>query len=437
MIDADRAGRKVHAATQKFFELTTPALCGTCHDVTLANGFRLEEAFSEYKASPAARAGVTCQDCHMGKEPGRILADKRDPNFLTANYPFGPAARVGTYETAPRRLTSHRFVGPDYSVLPPSLFPLNLRAIREESEKNDPRARGLATIREWLTFDWKAGWGTDGFEDKVPDAFVFPPRWTSSDDRYDARKIVDDNLKLLDEIKADRLKLLQAGYVAGDIKTLQANASGIKFKVQVKNGTNGHNVPTGFDGERLVWLYVRVLDADGHVVKQSGDLDPNGDVRDLHSAYVHNHELPLDKELFSLQSKFLTRMVRGGEREQVLAVNVSPSALPYVRPERQADVLVGRPAGVRKQKLSIEPGGSRWGTYTVSRSELTGRGPYRAVIQLKAAMVPVNLVNEIRDIGFDYGLSARQIADNLQAGHAVIWEREVTFDVGGGKGGGR
>ena len=52
-------------------------------------------------------------------------------------------------------------------------------------------------------------------------------------------------------------------------------------------------------------------------------------------------------------------------------------------------------------------------------------------------MVPVNLVNEIRDIGFDYGLSARQIADNLQAGHAVIWEREVTFDVGGGKGGGR
>ena len=37
----------------------------------LINGFRLEEAFSEFKTSPAAHEkGVSCQDCHMGKEPG-------------------------------------------------------------------------------------------------------------------------------------------------------------------------------------------------------------------------------------------------------------------------------------------------------------------------------------------------------------------------------
>ena len=428
--DSNRAGRKVHGATEKFFTLTTPGFCGSCHDVTLANGFRLEEAFSEFKASPAAHRSITCQDCHMGKVPGKVLAEKTDPDFTAKNYQFGSAAHVGTFETAPRKLTDHRMVGPDYSVLPPSLFPLNIRAIREESEKTDPRARGLATIREWLTFDWKAGWGSDAFEDKVPDTFKFPPRWTSLDDRYEARAIVDDNLKLRNEIAEARLELLKIGYVLGEIRINKADASGMEFQVQVKSGTDGHSVPTGFDAERLVWLYVQVIDADGKVIKQSGDLDPNGDVRDLHSAYVHNHELPVDGELLSLQSKFLTRMLRGGEREQVLAVNVSPSALPYVRPERQSNILLGRPGGARKQKQSIEPGGSRWGTYKVSRSQLTGKAPYRAVVQLKAAMVPVNLVNEVRDIGFDYNLSAREIAANLVAGHQVLWQREVTLDAG-------
>ena len=34
-------------------------ICGSCHDVTLPDGFRLEEAFSEYKLSPAAREGIS------------------------------------------------------------------------------------------------------------------------------------------------------------------------------------------------------------------------------------------------------------------------------------------------------------------------------------------------------------------------------------------
>ena len=452
--DPDKAGRKVHADLEKFFFITTPGFCGSCHDVTLVNGFRLEEAFSEYKTSPAARAGITCHDCHMGVEPGRILADKSDPDFERKNYAYGPAAKVGNKETAPRKLTNHMFVGPDYSVLPPSLFPLDIRAIKEENQKSDPTAPGLATIREWLQFDWKAGWGTDAFEDSVEDDSGFPDRWASVDDRYDARTIIQDNLKLLKEMEGHRLKLLQTGYVLGDIETLKATPEGIKFRVQVRNGTNGHNVPTGFDAERLVWLYVQVFDPAGNLIKQSGDLDPNGDVRDLHSAYVHNHELELDEELFSLQSKFVTRNNRGGEREQVLAVNYSPSPLPFLRPETRSSVLLGRPGGARKHKQGIEPLGHRWSKYTVSKDQMAGAGPYRAVVQLKAAMVPVNLVNEIRDVGFDYNMSARDIAENLVhghvdnegnvviwnpesdkpednrvVGHMVIWEREVSFDV--------
>jgi len=68
--EKDQPGRKIHREAKKFASLSSPVFCGTCHDVTLLNGFRLEEAFSEYRLSPAAAKGVTCQDCHMGKEEG-------------------------------------------------------------------------------------------------------------------------------------------------------------------------------------------------------------------------------------------------------------------------------------------------------------------------------------------------------------------------------
>ena len=137
-------------------------------------------------------------------------------------------------------------------------------------------------------------------------------------DRYDAREIIDENLELLELANQERKRILQIGYRLGDVKVKKASRDGISFKVEVKNGTDGHNVPTGFDAERIVYLQVTVTDANGKVVFKSGDLDPNGDLRDAHSLYVHNGELPMDKYLFNLQSKFVTRMIRGGEREQVL-----------------------------------------------------------------------------------------------------------------------
>ena len=65
-----QSGRAIHAEAYAFDQISTSAVCGTCHDVNLVNGFRLEEAFSEYKASPASGNGISCQDCHMGREPG-------------------------------------------------------------------------------------------------------------------------------------------------------------------------------------------------------------------------------------------------------------------------------------------------------------------------------------------------------------------------------
>lgn len=339
----------------------------------------------------------------MGTEPG-----------VASGYAEAPAAVVGGVPTQPRKRTNHLFAGPDYSVVHPGIFPHNVRA----SE--------LATIREWLTFDVDAGWGTDEFESTVEADDEFPERWSTADDRYDAREVIEQNRALLAEASEQRMAVLRAGYVLGDVEVSRADVGGIEFSVEVRNGTNGHNVPTGFDAERLVFLEVTVTDADGRVVFQSGDRDPNGDVRDSHSLYVHNGDLPADDHLFSLQSRFLTRMVRGGEREQVLAVNYSPSPLPFLRPSTRATVLLGRPVGARKHRKTINPLSSAWADYRVGSDELAGSsGPYEARIRLIAQMVPVNLIHEIKDVGFDYYMSPREVATAVVDGAQVLYDRTV------------
>lgn len=341
---------------------------------------------------------------------------------VASGYAIAPAAIVGDVPTVPRKRTNHYFAGPDYPIIHPGLFPHN------------DKAQALATMRQWIEFDWKAGWGTDEFEDEAwdkrgtPEEIVFPESWQSVDDRYTAREIIEENLELLEWARGQRLEVLRNGYGIGDIETIKDDDSGIGFRVQVRNLTDGHSVPTGFDAERLTWLFVQVRDADGNLVMESGDLDPNGDVRDLHSLYVHAGELPLDEQLFSLQGKFVTRNNRGGEREQILAVNYSPSPLPFLRKATRSTVLTGSPGGARKHRYSIEPDGHRWADYEVKAKDLTGNGPYTAVIELKAAMIPVNLLSEIMHVGLDYNMTPREIADGVREGHEVLWTREVVFD---------
>ena len=402
----EEKGRKIHTEVGHFPQISTSAFCGTCHDVNLFNGFRLEEAFSEYKNSPAADRKVSCQDCHMASVQGQ-----------ESDYGFGPAAVVGGVPTKDRKVTNHYFAGPDYSVVHPGIFPHNAEAA------------AMATLAEWLEFDHEAGWGTDEFEDNVADDYKFPARWQSIDDRYDAREIISAQFKLLDWAAGQRTEVLKNGYILGAIETLKASSNGLKFRVEVRNGTDGHNVPTGFDAERLVWLEITVKDPGGNVIFRSGDLDPNGDLRDTHSLYVHNNELPLDKYLFSLQSRFVTRNVRGGEREQVLAVNYSNDPLPFVRPFTRSVMLTGQPAGARKHRQTIPPLTSRWANYKISGKDLNGSGAYNVMVRLKSAAVPVNLIDAIKDVGFDYGMSAKQVADRIVEGHSVIWEKQTTINI--------
>jgi hypothetical protein len=410
VVTNDVPGRKIHTDIVKFPALRTPAFCGTCHDVTLLNGFRLEEAFSSFKNSPAAHRGETCQDCHMGLIPGK-----------KSGYAMEPAAIVGGVPTKPRRRTNHMFAGPDYSIVNRGFFPHN------------DKAAALATMSEWLTFDDAAGWGTDKFENNVPKDYKFPPRWTSVDDRYDARAILNDQYALLAEIKKQRVTILRQGYQLGDLVVDQANAKGLKFKIQVKSGTDGHDMPTGFDAERISYMQVFVTNSAGQLVFESGDLDPNGDVRDLHSSYVLEDKLPLDKYLFKLQSPFLTSNIRGGEREQVLAINYSLDPLPFIRPPTYSATFTGRATGARIQRRGIEALSCRWADYKVKAAKLTDPGPYKVRIRFLAGMVPVNLITEIKVSGFDYNMSPRQVADAVKNGQTLLYDKEVTLQLDGKK----
>lgn len=411
-----KRGQSIHSNAQKFFLINKAGFCAMCHDVNGPSGFRLEEAFSEYKSSPAAAEGKSCQDCHMSKEAG-----------TASGYGNGPAAIINGVPTRNRKISNHRFVGPDYSVIHPGLFPHNPKAVKARADSK----KGLATMREWLTFDYRAGWGKPSFEARVaknPDSFGFPKRWRLAADREQARDILNDQERLLAEQSAGRKKLLQLGYKLGEIESEKSGDS-ITVKVNVLNGTTGHNVPTGFTAERIVFLRVIAKDGTGRVIFKSGDLDPNGDLRDTHSLYVHNGELPRDPYLFSLQSKFITVNERGGEREQILAVNYSQNPLAFVRPAQNSTILTGRPADARIHKRNIPPGGKRVANYSISVKDSELKGPITVDIQLIAGMVPVNLVAEVSKVGFDYNMSPRQVADAVVAGHQVLWERQLEIPL--------
>ena len=87
----DAAPSVAHRTRQSDF-LTSPSLCGTCHELT-GPALVDEPTLSEYRASPQAAGGVTCAGCHMPDDGERPLTN--DP------------------DARPRSTRSHRFVGFD------------------------------------------------------------------------------------------------------------------------------------------------------------------------------------------------------------------------------------------------------------------------------------------------------------------------------------
>lgn len=371
-VSGDGRGNDIHNGMIKNNQITKSEFCVSCHQVAVNLGIKLEIVWEQYRDSPAKKAGVTCQDCHMGKVPGK-----------NEGYDTAPSAIVGGKEINPgRKHANHRFVGPGYSIAHPGVFPHN------------PKAQAFS-IKEWLQFDWRAGWGTTEFEDKVADGKIkvkFPPRWDNALDREDARKVIEENIAKLDERDELRRQVMEnSSKVEGPFLEREPRiGQELAFAYKIKNVNTGHNLPSGSLGAQpQLWVNVALLDPDGKNVWESGYVDSNGDMADLHSLDVAVGKIRTDQQLVHFQTKFLTTNVKGTDREMYLPVNFDIDPLPHLRPPGVPTSVLNHPPLVRMENHSLTPLGEKMARYSVPGNLITKRGKYRLAFRMRSRAEPI------------------------------------------------
>ena len=368
----DERGNDIHNGMITNDQITKSEFCVSCHQVAVNLGIKLEVVWDQYRDSPARKSGVTCQDCHMGKVPGK-----------PEGYATAPSAVVGNREVNPgRKHADHRFIGPGYSIAHPGIFPHNEDALNW-------------TVKDWLKFNWRDGWGTPEFEDKVFDGEVkadFPKVWSASIDREDARKVIEENLAKLDERYELRRQVLENGsHIDGPVINGNPRVGrDLDFSYMIKNTNTGHNLPSGSLGAQpQLWVNVALIDPDGKNVWESGYVDKNGDIADLHSLEVAAGTLKSDKQLVHFQTKFLTTNVKGTEREMYLPVNFDVDPLPHLRPPQVPTTVLNHPPLVRMEARSLPPLGKKEANYSVPGRLITKPGKYRLAFRMRSRAEPI------------------------------------------------
>jgi len=368
----DGRGLDIHNGMMTNPQLSKSEFCVSCHQVAVNLGIKLEIVWDQYRDSPARKAGVSCQDCHMGKVPGK-----------PEGYATAPSAVVGGKEINPgRKHADHRFIGPGYSIAHPGIFPHNVKA-------------QTITMKDWLEFDWRAGWGSPEFEDKVAVGKVkvaFPKRWADALDREDARQILDENLAKLDVRDKIRKQVMENGaqvdgpFIESDPKV----GNTLAFSYNIKNVNSGHNLPSGSLGAQpQLWVNVALVDPEGKNVWESGYVDNNGDLADLHSLEVAAGRIKTDQQLVNFQTKFLTTNVKGTDREMYLPVNFDIDPLPHLRPPQIPTTVLNHPPLVRMENHSLPPLGEKQAKYQVPGNLIKKPGKYRLAFRLRSRAEPI------------------------------------------------
>ncbi|MEO1498725.1 MAG: multiheme c-type cytochrome [Planctomycetota bacterium] len=376
--DAEKGpGVGIHNEGRFFDQLTKAEACTSCHQVAVHPGVKLEVVWEQYRASPACKKGVTCQECHMGRVPG-----------MAGGYNYGPVAEInGKTVNNHRKQSSHLFYGPGYSIAHPGIFP------RHKDAAN-------WTMNEWLTFDWRAGWGTDGFEDEVEaaedrglnTAAWFPPVWAEADDRYDAREVIDDNLERLKTKRRYREIVMENGSKVDGPFFRETPTVGrdMKFDFVVTNLNEGHNLPTASLGAQpQLWANVVLIGPDGRRLWETGYTDSNGDLCDIHSVDVRHGRVPFDKQLFNLQTMFLITGATGTDREFYLPVNLDIDQVAHLRPGTIPVSVTNHPPFIRMEMRSISPLGKKRVKYKVPKELVQQPGRYRLSFRLRSRTEPM------------------------------------------------
>lgn len=368
-------GQDIHASSYFFEPLTNSDVCVSCHQVAVHPGIWLEVVHAQYRAGPAAAKGISCADCHMGAVPGKPDGYEWDHCAVVNDKPFGEK----------RKHANHNFWGPGYSIAHPGIFPHN------------PKAKQF-TPRQWLEFDYRAGWGTEAFERSVGSNDYFPPPWDNADDRRDGRKIIDANIARAQEKRGNAILTMEAAVKIDRPQFLNAPRAGSPLTVafKVSNVSEGHNLTTGSLGAQpQMWMNVVLIDPTGKRVWESGYLDRNADLADMHSVEVAKKRIPRDKDLFNLQTKFLINNIRGTDREAALPLNFSLDQLVFLRPGAVPVSVLNHPPLIRMEAHSIPPLDHRVPKYHIPASALRHRGTYRLTVRMRSRTEPMYFMRQI------------------------------------------
>ncbi len=370
----EEKGMPIHQGAVQFEQIGESEFCVSCHQVAVHPGIKLEVVWEQYRASPAAKNGVRCQDCHMGKNPGRADGFAQWPKAIVNGRILGDKKA---------KHSNHAFYGPGYPIAHPGIFPFNPRALKW-------------SIDEWLLFDWVAPWGQPDWEDdliKNNTKIEFPEIWAKRKDRLTARYVIDQNMRLLEQKRKDRIKVMENGSrIDGPFfdKGKPQVGKDFTFRYRLTNTDDGHNFPSGSLGAQPeLWLNVLLTDPDGETVFESGYVDSYGDMADLHSLDVAAKKIKHDGQLFNLQTKFLTTNVKGTDREMYLPVNFDIDQIPHIRPSGVPTSVLNHPPFIRMEGRSIPPLGYRDAKYKVKGSKLTKKGTYKLQIRLRSRAEPM------------------------------------------------
>ena len=334
--------------------------CSACHDITTPTGLRLEEAYSEWKSSPAARQGISCQLCHMGPTPGVAVPECDRPLGRAAEMPGVDPERIPL-----RRLSDHSFAGPDVSVVPDTEYPEKLDWMYEVDYRN-------------------------------PNNLTPYQKETLTELRLANRR----QLRISREKRLELLK--NSSELLVDHPSAARCSDRLKVHVDIVSKISGHNFLTGMAQERQAWVSLTLFDPAGRPVFSSGDLDSNGDLRDELSHEVQVGSLERDKYLLNLQGKFVSLTNRGTERPILIPINRHLAPLNIIRPATDIATSYGHPTASRN---GSSPDGFRIGKTTIPPLGKLGRdyvihlpntaGSYRLRVKLNFRSQPPGLIDAI------------------------------------------
>jgi hypothetical protein len=175
-------------------------------------------------------------------------------------------------------------------------------------------------------------------------------------------------------------------YIKGDKKV----GKDLAFSYKIKNTNTGHNLPSGSLGAQpQLWVNVALVDPDGKNIWESGYVDSNGDMADLHSLDVAAGKIKTDQQLVNLQTKFLTTNVKGTDREMYLPVNFDIDPLPHLRPPQIPTTVLNHPPLVRLENHSLTPLGEMQAKYEVPGNLIKKPGKYRLAFRMRSRAEPI------------------------------------------------